>query len=192
MATDARGHYVPAASDHPSRDAWVLKVALSIKDPIPVTNTTTRAALITTLGALSPAITASTSNPIFVFRADAPAGRQVEFTVDGTNWEGDSAWTQTPITLGSGVTNYVTAPYAGLYVRRVNGVVWVVGAVTKASWTNGDTVATLATGWRPATTPIPFRSSTGMDLVLATTGIISVTANAGGTAFAVSTSFPAG
>jgi hypothetical protein len=86
MATDARGHTIPASTDHPSRAGWVLSPLLSVKDPIPTANTTTRATLITTLGALTPAITASTSNPIYVWRADAGSGRELELTVDGTNW----------------------------------------------------------------------------------------------------------
>lgn len=86
MATDLRGHTVPASTDHPSRAGWVLNPLMSVRDPIPVANMTARAALIVALAAASPAVVPSTANPIWVFRADAPVGNETEYTVDGTNF----------------------------------------------------------------------------------------------------------
>lgn len=119
MATDARAHTVPAATDHPTRQA-LLTALLSVRDPIPVASTSARASLLVTLAALSPAITPSTSNPIIVFRADAAAGLEHEYTTDGSNWYSlagviaGGLWTAyTPtysgMTIGNGTT---TARYS--------------------------------------------------------------------------------
>lgn len=83
MATDVRGHTVPAAGDHPSRAA-LLALALSTRDPIMVASTAARATKVTELA--SAGITPSTSNPIFFFRADAGSGRELEYTTNGTTF----------------------------------------------------------------------------------------------------------
>lgn len=85
MATDARGHTTPAGDDAPKRSD-VLDLSLSIRDPIPVANTTARAAKIVELAALTPAITPSSSNPILFFRADAGDGLELEYTTDGSTF----------------------------------------------------------------------------------------------------------
>lgn len=82
--TDARGHTVPTAAEQPSRKAWVLDPILSVNDPIEVANTTARAAKIVELAALTPPIVASAAAPLFFWRADAPAGAQLEVTTDGS------------------------------------------------------------------------------------------------------------
>lgn len=84
--TDLRGHTVPVAGDHPSRTAWVLNPLMTVRDPIPVADVTARAAKIVALAGASPAVVPSTANPVFVFRADAPAGAQLEFTTNGSTW----------------------------------------------------------------------------------------------------------
>ena len=83
MATDARKHTAPAAGETPRRQA-LNDLSLSIRDVIPVANTTARAQLITDLtnAGVGPSIT----NPVFVYRADAPLGFRTEITEDGTNW----------------------------------------------------------------------------------------------------------
>lgn len=112
MATDARGHTVPASSDHPSRAAWVLTPLLSVRDPIPVASATAQATLVSTLSGLG--VTASTSNPIYTFRADAPAGRELEYTVNGSAWKalvvGAYAIYATSTTCASDGTWSVTFP----------------------------------------------------------------------------------
>jgi hypothetical protein len=85
MATDARGKTVPASTDHPARSAF-LNLALSIRDPIVVSDATTRGTALSTLAALSPAITPSASNPIFFYQQDLPKGYRTIYTVDGTNF----------------------------------------------------------------------------------------------------------
>lgn len=59
----------------------------------------------------------------------------------------DSVWEQ--VTLASGVSHYTAAPWSGLHMRRRHGVLYVTGAVVKASWANGDLVATLDVDHRP-------------------------------------------
>lgn len=102
MATDARNHTVPAAAGHPAR-ADILSLALGIRDLIPVANTTARAAVITAMA--SAGVSVSTSNPVFVYRADARPDSAIEVTTDGTTWK--------TIALGSGLQTYtpvLTAP----------------------------------------------------------------------------------
>lgn len=115
MATDARGHTAPAAGETPRRQV-INDLSLSINDPIVVANATARAAKIVELAALVPAITPSSSRPIFFFRSDALAGCELEYTTDGTTFRtvpagGSGPWsTYTPTltavttspTLGSG------------------------------------------------------------------------------------------
>jgi hypothetical protein len=149
MSTDARGHTSIAAGENPTRAA-LAAMLLSVKDPIPVANATARAAKIVELAALTPAITPSLSNPIFFFRADAPAGQQLEQTIDGTAFtsvnEPLSATTgktgnppagsriyeqvgyQAVTTGGSGLLPAVTFPVAfpggciGVWMQAINGM----------------------------------------------------------------------
>ena len=120
MATDLRGHTVPAAGDAPSRAA-LLSLGLTVRDPIPVANTTTRAALIVSLAAATPAVVPSTSNPVYVNRADAAVGAELEVTTDGTTWRTiySDTTTWTTITLDAGVT--VAASFPTLAYRLENG-----------------------------------------------------------------------
>lgn len=77
MATDARGHTVPAAADHPQRQN-LLDMALSVNDPVMVADTTARTSVASALAA-----SISASRPLIVYRADAA---RYESTIDGTNW----------------------------------------------------------------------------------------------------------
>lgn len=80
MASDARGHTTPAATDHPSRNT-LLNLSLSIRDPSVVANTTARATLVSAMTTAGQ--TPSTSNPLFLYRTDSGT---YEMTVDGTNF----------------------------------------------------------------------------------------------------------
>lgn len=93
MATDARGHTVPAASDVPSRNT-LLNMMLSVNDFVSVTNTTTRAAVAT-------AVSPTAVRPLIVARADARPDSELEYTSDGLAWK--------TVTLGSGVQIYTPA-----------------------------------------------------------------------------------
>ncbi|EYR64278.1 hypothetical protein N866_13600 [Actinotalea ferrariae CF5-4] len=80
---DARKHTAPAAGETPRRQA-INDLSMSIRDVIPVANTTERAQLVSDLTAAGAA--PSTTNPVSVYRADAPAGARVEWTDDDTTW----------------------------------------------------------------------------------------------------------
>lgn len=104
--TDVRGHSVPLAGEHPSRSAWLLAPLLSVKDPIPVASTAARATKVTDLA--SAGITPSTSNPIFFARADAGAGRELEYTTDGTTFRTVTATPVTPWGMAAGQYTFTT------------------------------------------------------------------------------------
>ena len=59
-----------------------------------VANTTARSALVTSIGLAN----ITTANPLHVWRADATAGRQYEYTTNGTTWSvygnTDTGWVQ--------------------------------------------------------------------------------------------------
>lgn len=120
MASDARNHTVPASGDHPSR-ATLLALALGIRDVIPVSNTTTRAAVITAMA--SAGVSVSTSNPVYVHRADARPDLALEVTTDGTTWKAaclsNGLETYTPvITPASGTFNAgTTGTVTGNFIR---------------------------------------------------------------------------
>jgi hypothetical protein len=88
---NARKHQVPAAGDAPSR-AGVVGPFETINDIVPVANSTDRANVAT-------AVAPTASRPLYVHRADAPVGQELEVTTDGSNWRtilayrGTSTWT---------------------------------------------------------------------------------------------------
>jgi hypothetical protein len=105
VATDARGHTIPAGPDFPKR-ADLLNLSLSVRDVVYVANTTARATAATTLGA-------SATNPVYTYRADAAAGSELEFTTDATNWVSIDRNTTGVPTLNAGWTDL-----AGIATRR--------------------------------------------------------------------------
>lgn len=115
MATDPRGHTVPAGDEPPARSA-ILDLSLSIRDPKPVANTTARAQHISDLAGAG--ITPSTSNPVFVFRADAPAGAQLEYTTDasGTTWHTVPATPLTAMRMAAGTASGSMASQATITI----------------------------------------------------------------------------
>lgn len=77
--------------------------------------------------------TPTTSNPLIVFRADAGAGRELEYTTNGTVWrtlvaEEDTGWVDLTLTNGWSVQSGRSPQ-----VRRLNGVVYMQGHVTGGS-----------------------------------------------------------
>lgn len=134
MATDVRKHTVPAAGDAPSRSA-ILDLAKSIRDVIPVADTTARGQLITDL--TTAGIGPSTSNPVFVFRADATVGREVEYTTDGSTWRVFQAGVRpniasgtvviTPSAANTPTSGTISFP-VGLFASAPNVVVGQAGA----------------------------------------------------------------
>lgn len=104
---DARKHDAPAAAETPRRQA-INDLSLSIRDVIPVANTTERAQLVSNLTAAGQA--PSVSNPLYVHRADARPGLALEYTENGTTWVSVSRESQGGVramaanTLASGAT----------------------------------------------------------------------------------------
>lgn len=123
MATDVRGHTVPAATEPPRRQA-LLDLSLSIRDIVYVANSTARAQLVVDLTTAGHA--PSPTRPLYVHRGDAPAGQQLEQTVDGTTWRcvfaADTAWTPLPI-----VASWSTG--SSILLRRCGPQVLVKGRV---------------------------------------------------------------
>jgi hypothetical protein len=92
MGTDARKHTAPASGEAPRRQA-INDLSLTVNDIVPVANATERgqiAAQLTDAG-----FAPSAARPLYVSRADASAGAQLEYTTDGTTW-------------------HIAAPYRGL------------------------------------------------------------------------------
>lgn len=85
MATDAAGHTTPGASDAPKRAAF-LDLSLSIRDPIPVADASARSAALSALAGSTPAVTPSSSRPVFFHQADLPKPYRTIWTQDGTNF----------------------------------------------------------------------------------------------------------
>lgn len=145
MATDAAKHTVPAGTDHPARSDF-LKLSLSIRDPIPVASVAARTAVLAALAASTPAVTPSTSNPVYFHRADATAGMEYERTVDGTTFDVISV-------LGpfaaSDHTVFSHAP-GKLATNTTTGVPWISvgGAWQRADGADtGWTALTLSNSW---------------------------------------------
>lgn len=136
MATDNRGHTVPASTGHPAR-ADVLALSLSTCDVVPVTNATTRATAVTNLGA-------TTAKPLIVARADARTDSILEESHDaGVTWR--------TVVLGSGISSYtpvVTAPTTSPTLGTGSSVAgsyytlgpWVIGTFDIAFGTSGVVV----------------------------------------------------
>lgn len=102
MATDVRGHEVPASDDQPARSAFT-NLSLSIRDIIYVANSTAQAQLVTDLAGAG--ITPSSSNPIYTHRASAPVGRELEYTMNGTTWHAISAGSRGPFAMAAGIAS---------------------------------------------------------------------------------------
>ena len=81
MPLTSIGLNIPAGTDafDPVADFSDLAGSLIGRVVVPVANTTARDALAT-------AVAPTTSNPLIVYRSDANAGRQIEYTFNGTAW----------------------------------------------------------------------------------------------------------
>lgn len=101
MATDARGHTVPDGASAPHRGD-LLDLSLSVRDIVYVGNVTARASAATALGA-------SATNPVYTHRADAGAGRELEVTTDGVNWNTIPATPATPYAWSAGTVSGFSA-----------------------------------------------------------------------------------
>ena len=114
-----------------------------------VANTTARTALVSSIGLAN----ITPANPLLVWRADAAAGSQLEYTTNGSTWNvlvtneylaaQDTGWVNAP--LRSGFTGF-------LRVRRIGSVVTMASSVA-GTWTANTAtgIADVPVGYRPFT-----------------------------------------
>ncbi len=191
---DARGHAVPTAADAPSREGWVLAPLRTVRDPRPVAGTSARATAVTEL--TDAGQEPSPSNPAFFFRADAPAGREVEYTTNGSTFRTltDDGGTAT-CSYGAGFAG--TSGYTDLLVSRSGRHVILRGRVARGSGT-GILVGTVPVGFRPEVPVSGGIVSLGAGTAdgtrflaeVATTGDITLAPLSGSPAWATSTWIP--
>lgn len=105
-----------------------------------VANTTARAALVTSIGAVN----ITPANPLLVWRADASAGKQLELTTDGSTWGYYEVATNTYYLLIAGQPTYDVRMWYKNGVMSVN----VQGTAPLAGWVNWA-IATLPAGYWP-------------------------------------------
>jgi hypothetical protein len=84
MALDARRHVVPAPTEAPRRAAFD-DLSLSVRDIVYVADIADRAQLVADLTAAG--FGPASERPLYVHRVDAPAGGELERTVDGQAWQ---------------------------------------------------------------------------------------------------------
>lgn len=151
---DVKKHVIPEEGESPTW-RWTLNLSKSIRDFIPVADTTARAQLITDLTAAG--IGPSSSNPVVVFRADATTGQQIEYTVNGSAWVVvDHRSASAAVSLAGGITGSAT-------VYRQAGFIWLEAAVA-GTFTAGavTTIGTIPSGWRPSVIrPVDVKWSNG-------------------------------
>ena len=126
-----------------------------------VANTTARSALVTSIGLVN--ITAD--NPLLVWRADAAAGSQLEYTTNGTTWKTfitseymaaqDTGWVS--VSLASGYTGTAN-------VRKQGNRVYV-------RWSCSTSFATNAAALPLFTVPVGYRPSADVAVALGGTSL---------------------
>lgn len=112
MPTDVHGHDVPDENTVPDLIEIPAALSASINDYKVVATTTARAQYITDLAAAG--ITPSTSNPVEVFRSNAPAGLEHEYTTNGTTWYAITAGSRSPFAVSAGVASVTISGGSGL------------------------------------------------------------------------------
>jgi hypothetical protein len=127
MATNPLGLEYPEGADafQPHTDIQALADSARGRVIVPVASEAVRDALET---ALPP----STAEPLYVFRADAPAGREIEYTTDGTTWRtlvaaGSSDQKELSASPNPTSTTNVTMPSLDMtaQIRSTSDVLWV-------------------------------------------------------------------
>lgn len=96
MTRNVLGIEVPAGTDafDPQNDMVELGASLEGRIIIPVANVAARTALATTLGP-------TPAEPLYVHRADAPAGLETEYSTNGTTWRSVSVAMRTGVASGT-------------------------------------------------------------------------------------------
>lgn len=127
------------------------------KTPIrQVANATERAALVTSIGVSN----ITTATPLLVWRGDAPANRQLEFTTDGSNWTYYRSAADTddiapvPLSPASGFT--ATSP---IRVQRRGGVVHWTGRVSRTAGAFSSQQTVVSSGTPAWAIPTSFNMS---------------------------------
>lgn len=180
---------VPKAGGGSVSVTWVAPYMAAPGGFVLVRNTAERAAL---AAAWAP----TAENPLRVHRTDAGAGRELEYTTDGTTWHavltGDTGWGDTGWQAATPASGWAT--YTTLRTRLVGGVMLAISGLIRA---NGGTVpsgtsaavATLAAGHRPTTArwvsaagwvngaTTPYQGDCVVEIVAAT-GVVNVYAPA--------------
>lgn len=147
MTLNALGIEVPGGGDEfdPQGDMVAMAASFGGRLVVPVASVAARNALATTLGA--------GGLPLYVTRADAAPGRQLEYSTDGTTWTtvvaGDTGYVTAGIVAASGWTLGDAAGYRGLSYRIAMGMCFVYGVATKASYVANEVIATLPAAARP-------------------------------------------
>lgn len=135
---NARKHDVPAGGDATVNRATIFETfGNSIHDIVPVANVTERTQLVSDL--IDEGVGPSSSNPLYVDRADARALHRVERTEDGTLWlpvsgrlefadlSARNSWT----TSNSGLLSVRDRCIVGTIEYAWNGTAWVAVTYTR-------------------------------------------------------------
>lgn len=177
MASNARKQTIPAGSDTTvSRDTIFKDFGNSIRDVVPVANTTERTQLVVDLTAESQA--PSSTKPLVVYRHDAPGAHRLEWTVDGTVWLPASgvlrfandtdrnSWT----TSNSGYLSTGDICFSNNIAYRWSGTAWNVAstqAVSVSSRKGGTQSLTASTMTNVLTVALPSTAPPGVYQVIA-------------------------
>jgi hypothetical protein len=149
VAFNWRKIFYPVASDLFAPHTHMKALADSAIVPVPVANTTERAAVFAAAGTVGP------TNPVVVVRANAGSGREWEYTVDptGADWRTfvarETAWVD--LTLGNGWTVFPNPAYgtAARYRRTAADETKFKGMIAPGTLTDGTVIATVPAGFRP-------------------------------------------
>lgn len=151
MPTTSQGIYYPDSTTNVAPLHTVFSTMASSIDTVLAGGVRVhRAANTTARNALVSQFPPSAANPLIVWRADAPNGRELEYTKNGSTWhyysssEDDTGWVA--VSAATGFTNN-----AGR-VRRIGNQVFYEGAFSGSFAANTTThIATVPVGYRPST-----------------------------------------
>lgn len=167
MPTTSQGIWYPGSSDAVTPLETTFSTMASSIDNILAGNVQIhRVANTSARNALVSQFPPSAANPLFVWRADAPNGRELEYTKNGTTWyyvntsEDDTGW----VTSGLSITMSANFTLGSYTLRRVGNrvtgriVVTFVGS-NLSSDAAGDfanvNIGSLPGGWSPTQYAMP-------------------------------------
>jgi len=151
MVLTATGLNVPAQTEpfDPATDFADLAASMEGRIIVPVANVAARAALVT-------AVSPTTAEPLFVYRADAAPGLQLEVTTNGTTWaavaqESGVGWTLAGVSFVTGWSQSASVGgWRPLAYRQIGSLVRLNGvAVKNVAWGVNDIVLTMPTALWP-------------------------------------------